>query len=100
MIWESRCDMWEGIMLICFGARWPSAIIKTLRVKDPKGKSFLFLTLVTVGYISGIIGKVAREGHECWRNWVFYLYLLAFAMVVTDFAFSVYYRNRNKKAEK
>ena len=50
--------MWEGIMLICFGVSWPPAIIKTLRVKNPQGKSFIFLSLVLIGYLCGICGKI------------------------------------------
>ena len=42
--------MWEGLMLICFGVSWPPAIIKTLRVKNPAGKSFIFMMLVLTGY--------------------------------------------------
>ena len=38
--------MWEGLMLICFGVSWPPAIIKTIRVKNPKGSSKLCLTVV------------------------------------------------------
>ena len=32
----------EAAMLICFGASWPFAIIKTVRAKNPAGKSYLF----------------------------------------------------------
>ena len=53
--------MWEGLMLICFGVSWPPAIIKTLRVKNPAGKSFIFMTLVLTGYLSGIIGKAVSH---------------------------------------
>ena len=82
----------ESIMLICFGASWPSAIIKTLRVKDPKGKSFVFLGLVVLGYVSGTIGKIVHRDF----NWVFWIYLLDLAMVTTDLVLSAYYRYRKK----
>ena len=36
-------SVWEVIMLICFGFSWPFAILKTVRVKNPAGKSYLFL---------------------------------------------------------
>ena len=89
--------MWEGVMLICFGISWPPAIIKTLRVKNPKGKSFVFLSLVLVGYMCGIIGKVSLQGGGCLRNWVFWLYVLDFSMVATDYILSVYYTIKRKK---
>lgn len=89
--------MWEAIMLICFGASWPTAIIKTLKVKNPKGKSFLFLSLVLIGYISGIIGKAVSLKLACFSHIVFWLYVLNFAMVATDYCLCLYYTIRRKK---
>ena len=91
--------MWEGIMLICFGVSWPPAIIKTLKVKNPKGKSFIFMTLVLIGYLCGIIGKAVDPRGGCLTNWVFWLYILDFGMVATDFTLSLFYRWRCAAAE-
>ena len=88
-------DVWVGLMLICFGISWPSAIVKTLRVKDPKGKSFIFLSLVVLGYVFGTVGKIIKGDF----NWVFYVYVLDLGMVSTDLILSAYYRIR-KKSEK
>lgn len=84
-------------MLICFGVSWPPAIIKTLKVKNPKGKSFIFLSLITFGYFCGIVGKLSNPDVPCLTNWVFWLYILDFSMVATDFAFSIYYASQCKK---
>ena len=92
-------DIWVGIMLICFGASWPSAIIKTIRVKNPAGKSFLFMTLIILGYISGIIGHLSRKGTASFTDWVFWLYIVDVGMVATDYALSFYYHRRRKKME-
>ena len=89
--------MWEGMMLICFGVSWPPAIIKTLRVKNPKGKSFIFLSLVLIGYLCGVIGKVVTLGSACVNNVVFWLYILDFSMVATDYTLSMYYTVQRKK---
>ena len=89
--------MWEGIMLICFGVSWPPAIIKTLRVKNPQGKSFIFLSLVLIGYLCGICGKISALHSECLTNWVFRLYILDFSMVATDYVLSAYYTIKRKK---
>lgn len=51
-------SIFELIMLICFGVSWPFAIIKTVRVKNPTGKSYLFLCLVVIGYVAGCLHKV------------------------------------------
>ena len=91
--------MWEAIMLICFGASWPPAIIKTLKVKNPKGKSFIFLSLVTFGYFCGIVGKITKDGCCALNNPVFWLYVADFVMVATDFLFSVYYTIKRKNMD-
>ena len=91
-------NIWVGIMLLCFGASWPSAIAKTIRVKNPAGKSFIFMTLIILGYISGIIGHLTTNGCESFRHIVFWLYVADLLMVATDFAFSLYYHNKRKKA--
>ena len=89
--------MWDGIMLVCFGVSWPPAIIKTLKVKNPKGKSFIFLSLVLIGYLCGIIGKASNLGSGCLTNAVFWLYILDFSMVATDYSLSLYYTVQRKK---
>ncbi|MBE6377917.1 MAG: hypothetical protein E7051_03745 [Lentisphaerae bacterium] len=89
--------MWEGIMLVCFGASWPTAIVKTLKVKNPKGKSFLFMSLILIGYVSGIIGKAVSLKGACLSNIVFWLYVLNFFMVATDYCLCLYYTVQRKK---
>ena len=39
-------DIFEAIMMVCFGASWPVSIWKTVKVKNPIGKSVIFLWLV------------------------------------------------------
>ena len=90
-------NIWVGIMLICFGASWPSAIIKTIRVKNPAGKSFIFMTLIILGYISGIIGHLSVNGTNSFRQWVFWLYIVDVLMVATDYMLSFYYHLPRKK---
>ena len=51
-------QLFESIMLICFGTSWPFAILKSLQTKSTKGKSIVFLVLLVVGYLSGIIYKL------------------------------------------
>lgn len=82
----------EAIMMICFGASWPFAILKTLKAKNPTGKSFLFLTLVVIGYICGCI-------HKYFYNFdnVFWLYAVNSIMVTVDLLLSYYYLKKMKK---
>lgn len=85
-------SIFEVMMLVCFGCSWPFAIIKTIRVKNPVGKSYLFLSLVIIGYIAGCLHKVIYH----W-DWVFWLYLLNTLMVSLDTCLCLYYQNRNRK---
>lgn len=87
-------SIFEIIMLLCFGFSWPFAILKTIRVKNPAGKSYLFMSLVIIGYIAGCIHKVLYH----W-DYVFYLYLLNTLLVATDFVLCLYYQNRIKRAQ-
>lgn len=45
-------------MLICFGISWPISIAKSLRTKTVRGKSPLFMSIVCVGYMSGVVHKI------------------------------------------
>lgn len=86
-------SIFEIIMLICFGASWPFAIAKTIKAKDPRGKSFLFLTLLLIGYISGCIHKIVYTPQDK----VLYLYVMNGLLVLCDLSLSLYYGRKLKK---
>lgn len=87
--------IWEALMMIAFGFSWPMQIIKTIRTKNPAGKSLLFLFLIFGGYVAGIIHKITGN---C--DWVIFIYALNLLMVGTDLAFTLYYKSRIALAEK
>ena len=84
-------SIFEVLMLIGFGCSWPFAIAKTIKVKNPIGKSYLFLIFVILGYIAGCLHKLIYQ----W-DWVFWLYLLNTLMVSTDTYLCFYYQKRNR----
>ena len=88
--------IFESIMLICFGASWPMAIIKTIKAKNPVSKSFIFLWLVIIGYIAGAINR----GYGKNIDYVFYLYILNCTMVTIDMILSYYYLWQIKKSSR
>ena len=51
-------SVFEIGMLLCFGASWPFAVVKTYKAKSVKGKSIFFLSLIFIGYIFGILHKL------------------------------------------
>ena len=57
MLWP---QLFETVMLFCFGASWPFSILKTWRTRKTTGKSAVFLTLVFIGYTAGVIAKLWR----------------------------------------
>jgi len=81
-------DIFESIMLVCFGCAWPLSIYKTWKTKTSRGKSLFFLTVILIGYISGILFEIFSD-----LNFVIYLYLINILMVAADLVLSIKYRN-------
>jgi hypothetical protein len=87
-------NVYEAVMLVCFGTSWPFALLKTIRVKNPTGKSLLFMYLILIGYISGILNKIPGIGHY---DHVLWLYVLNTLMVAADLILTQYYMLRLKR---
>lgn len=87
---NSKFSYYEISMLVCFGISWPVAVLKTYQTKSVKGKSFLFLFLILLGYIFGII-------HKCVYNldYVIWLYIINGLLVLTDMALWFRYKDNN-----
>jgi len=87
-------DIFEVIMLICFGAAWPFSIHRMLKTKTSHGKSLPFLAVILAGYISGVFFQYFGE-----RNAVIFLYILNAAMVTIDIVLTIKYRpHREERA--
>lgn len=74
-------------MLICFGFAWPVSIYKSIVTKRTEGKSELFMYIIMLGYVFGMLHKIAYD-----FNFVIYLYALNLLMVFTDLM--LFYKNR------
>lgn len=72
-------EVFEALMLICFGSAWPFAIAKSWRSRSAGGKSPIFLVIIFTGYISGIYAHVLRGFSP-----IVLLYILNATMVFTD----------------
>lgn len=84
-------DVLEGVMMVCFGASWPFAILKTWRTKRCESKSLVFLVMVFLGYASGIAAKWATFG-LAYLPGVTALYAINSLMVVADLVLVLHYR--------
>jgi hypothetical protein len=96
---DTFIQLFEGIMLICFGLSWPIDIVHTLRVKHASKKSLAFLTLIICGYGAGIASKFVRSaGGGQPLEPVTWLYAANVALVAVDLALSYYYQARGPAA--
>ena len=86
-------SVFEALMLICFGTGWPVSIVKALRTKVVEGKSPLFMTIILVGYISGILHKLTHS-----MDWIIGLYAFNLAMISFDLYLYYKYRPQNRVA--
>jgi len=85
----------EALMLICFGIGWPVSIIKSLRTKMVIGKSPLFMTILIIGYTSGLMHKIFYS-----MDWIIWLYALNLIMILTDLTLYYKYLPANKALHK
>lgn len=73
-------QIFEIIMLICFGMSWPISVYKSVRSRSTKGKSLVFIVAIIIGYISGIIGKIVNNQ----LSYVLVLYCVNLIVVSID----------------
>ena len=92
----TTAQLFEAVMLICFGLGWPVAILKTLRTRRTEGKSLGFLWLVFFGYLAGIAAKCARA-HTAGAapELVTWLYAVNALLVAADIALYLRYSPRS-----
>jgi len=79
-------SIFEIVMLVCFGAAWPSSIYKSYTSRTAKGKSIAFLIIVLIGYGEGMLHKLYFN-----LDWVIVLYLINALMITADII--LYFRN-------
>ena len=84
---ELTPQLFEAIMLFCFGSSWPFAVFKSIRTKAVGSKCIVFLVLIFCGYLSGIMHKLAGR-----IDLVIWLYVINGSMVFTEII--LYFRYR------
>lgn len=78
----------EAIMLVCFGLSWPINAMKAWKSRTAVGTSWMFLGLITLGYIAGIAAKFVGN----MVNWVLVVYFINLAALAANWI--IYARNR------
>jgi len=95
-------NIFETIMLICFGFAWPVSIYKSFVSRETGGKSLFFLVVLQIGYMAGILFKVTEYLENLKINADMaisinlYLYILNLIMITIDECLYI----RNRKIEK
>ncbi|MBQ8196937.1 MAG: hypothetical protein IJZ73_02630 [Clostridia bacterium] len=84
-------QIFEFIMLACFGLSWPISVYKSIKSKSTQGKSIFFIIAIIIGYVSGIIGKVVNNQ----LSYVLIIYCLNLVVVSIDLV--LYYINRKNE---
>lgn len=85
-------QLFEAIMVICFGLSWPLSVYKSWKSRTAKGKSLLFEIFIWIGYVFGIVGKIITGN----ITYVFVFYVINVLMVSIDIIF--FMRNRKLDA--
>ena len=92
-------DLFEALMILCFGLSWPISIRKSWTSRTAKGKSLFFEIFLLIGYIFGIARKAIlfyeaisagqTESFLFYLGWFFYV--LNFCEISIDIG--LYFRN-------
>ena len=83
----------EAIMLVCFGLSWPINAMKAWKAGTAAGTSWMFLALITFGYVAGIAAKFVGGT----VNWVLAVYFINLAALLANWF--VFARNRVRDAK-
>ena len=86
-------QIFEFIMLICFGLSWPISVYKSIKSKSTQGKSSVFIVAIIVGYISGIIGKIMNNQLS------YVLIMYCFNLIIVSVDLVLFYINRKHEKE-
>ncbi len=89
-------QIFEFIMLLCFGLSWPISVYKNIKTKSTKGKSLVFILAIIFGYLSGITGKILNDQ----INYVLIIYCFNLLVVSIDLALYIYNKRKELIASK
>ena len=86
-------QIFEFIMLACFGLSWPISVYKSIKSKSTQGKSVVFIVAIIIGYISGIIGKIIND------QLTYVLIIYCFNLIVVLIDLVLFFINRKREKE-
>jgi len=81
-------EIFESVMLICFGFSWPISVIKNYRAHTARNMSLGFTLLIITGYIFGIAAKIYSQNF----SYVLAIYVINLLAVSANLV--IYFKNR------
>ena len=89
-------QIFEVLMIVCFGVAWPLNIVKSWKARTAKGKSLLCELCIVLGYICGISGKFITGN----VTYVLIAYVINLVMVTVDVLLTLRNMALDKMAER
>ena len=89
-------QVFEVLMLVCFGLSWPFNIAKSWKSRTARGKSLLFEVCIIIGYLCGLAGKFIGGN----ITYVVAVYILDIVMVSIDLVLSIRNKFLDKRADR
>ncbi len=92
-------NIFEMIMVVCFGFSWPFNIYRAWNARSAKGTSLVFYSFIWIGYIFGIASKAIKlaKGMPT-PGYVWFFYILNTILVTIGIA--IYFRNKKLDQER
>ncbi|MBO4940111.1 MAG: hypothetical protein J6D30_03685 [Clostridia bacterium] len=84
-------QIFEFIMLACFGLSWPISVYKSLKSGSTQGKSVVFIVAIIIGYVSGILGKIVNQ------QYTYVLILYCVNLIVVSIDLFLYFINKHNE---
>ena len=86
-------DVFELLMIVCFGVSWPLNIYKAWKARTTKGSSVQFYFLILVGYLFGITSKIIKLNNGISTPWYVWFFYILNSVIVT-IGILIWFRNR------
>ena len=86
-------NVFEMLMVVCFGISWPLNIRKLFLSRTAKGTSVLFYFFIWIGYVFGLASKGIKAAHGgATPGYVWFFYILNTVMISCGIL--LYFRNK------
>lgn len=93
-------DLFEAVMILCFGLSWPISIYRSYVSRTAKGKSLFFEVFLWIGYVFGISRKMMQLNIGENLNWLFYAGLVFYFLNIFEITIDMILYIRNTKLDK